>query len=169
MSWLSKAASWGKKTIGKATSYVGNNIGTVAAIVLPVVGFAAGLAAPGVGAAIGKFADKLGNKVSKVTGIGDGKPGVFGIGDGLPGLFGVGTGKGKEKFIQSILGRVKDLTAKKASGADLTDEENRELENGKRTADSEAGKEAAKDMKKDGVNPLVLLGGGLLALFAFRK
>lgn len=163
MTWFSKAASW-----------VGKNVGTIAKVALPVVGFAAGLIAPSIGSAIGKLADKIGNKVSDITGIGDGKPGIFGIGDGLPGVFGIGTGKSKEELIKAAVSRMKELLEKK----DPSPAEKSELEDVKKTAsESEEGRKlaekakeaASKDMKKDGINPLYLVGGGLLALFALRK
>lgn len=163
MSWFSKAASW-----------VGKNVGTIAQVALPVVGFAAGLLVPSVGTAIGKLADKIGNKVSDITGIGDGKPGILGIGDGLPGLLGIGTGKNKEELIKAAVSRMKELLEKK----DPSPAERAELEDVKKTASqSDEGAElarkakeaASKDMKKEGINPMLLVGGGLLALFAFRK
>lgn len=148
MTWISKLASWGKK-----------NGGTIASVGLGVAGFVAGLAAPGVGAAIGKIADKIGNKASEISGVGDGKPGVFGIGDGLPGLFGIGTGKAKEALVKMAVDRIKALQAKASGGAELTPPEKLELADAKKTAEA--------DMKKEGINPLILVGGGLLALFAF--
>lgn len=154
MSLFSKFGRWVKKTAGN----VGDALGNVSSVLLPVAGFAVGLLSPKLGETIGNLADKIGNKVSKITGIGDGKPGVLGIGDGLPGLLGIGTGKGKAKKQTDIAKLVlAALTAKEDSGTPLTPEE--------KTAKTEA----EADMKKDGVNPLFLLGGGLLALFALRK
>lgn len=148
MSWFSKLGSWAKK-----------NVSTIATVALPIAGFAVGLVAPGVGATIGKLADKFGNKVAAITGIGDGKPGVFGIGDGLPGILGIGTGKGRQAMIDAAVEKIKALTSKADSGIELSPPEKLELLQAKKQADS--------DMKKDGVNPLFLVGGGLLALFAF--
>lgn len=144
MTWLSKLGSWTKK-----------NLGTIAQVALPVVGFAAGLVAPGVGATIGRLADKFGNKVASITGVGDSKPGILGIGDGLPGVLGIGTGKGKLKKTVDIAKLVlAALKEKEDSGVPLTSEE--------KTAKTEA----QADMKKEGLNPLFLLGGAALAFFA---
>ena len=148
MKWLKKLGSWTAK-----------NAGTIAKVALPIAGFAVGMVAPGVGATIGKLADKLGNKVAGMTGIGDGKPGVFGIGDGLPGILGVGTGKARQAMIDAAVEKIKALTSKVNSGVELSPPEQLELQQAKKQAD--------RDMKKDGINPLVLVGGGLLALFAF--
>lgn len=150
MKWLKKLSSWTVK-----------NAGTIAKVALPLAGFAVGMVAPGVGATIGKLADKFGNKVASITGVGDGKPGVLGIGDGLPGILGIGTGKARQAMIDAAVEKIKALTSKVNSGVELSPPEKLELQQAKKQAD--------RDMKKDGINPLVLVGGGLLALFALRK
>lgn len=147
------------KWLGKLKSWAGKNAGTIAKVALPIAGFAVGLVAPGVGATIGKLADKIGNKVAGMTGIGDGKPGILGIGDGLPGILGIGTGKGRKAMIDAAVEQIKALTAKADSGVELTPPEKLQL--------LQAKQQAGSDMKKDGINPLFLVGGGLLALFAF--
>lgn len=145
--WLKKLGSWSKK-----------NGGLLAKVGLAGVGFAAGMVAPGVGATIGKLADKFGNKAAAMTGIADGKRGILGIGDRLPGILGIGTGKNIEDAVRRFASeKVKTLESK----AELTSIEKDELALAKRQAGS--------DMKKEGVNPLFILGGGLLALFALRK
>lgn len=143
MSWFSKAFDWVKD---KGAS--------IAKVALPIAGFAVGLVAPGIGATIGKVADKLGNKLSDITGIGDGKPGVFGIGDGLPGIMGIGTGKGKAADIKAQAEAVvKAMGDKAAAGQALTAEE------------QAAKARAEADIKKEtGVNPLVWIAGGIAAL-----
>lgn len=149
--WLRNLGKWTKK-----------NAGTIAKVALPVVGFAAGLVAPGVGATIGKLADKLGNKVSGMTGIGDGKPGILGIGDGQPGILGIGTGKGILKNLKkAAIDKIESLQTKVEAGGELTATETAELAVAKR--------QAGDDMKKDGINPLFLLGGALLGLFALNR
>ena len=70
------------KKAGKAVSKAKN-------VLLPIAGVAVGLALPGIGGVVGGAISKIGgkaggviSKVSEVTGIGDGKPGIFGVGTG---------------------------------------------------------------------------------------
>jgi hypothetical protein len=146
-------------SIGDAFKKVGSVVGKVASVALPVAGFAVGLVAPALGAGISKVADKLGNKVSQITGIGDGKPGILGIGDGLPGILGIGTGKNKaENIAATAKAVVKAMETKEKSGEVLTAEE------------QAAKTQAEADIKKEsGINPLYLLLGGLGALFVLKK
>lgn len=151
MKFLRKLGAFAKKNIGK--------IGAVAGVASLAAGFI-----PGVGPLVSKAIDAVGNKVKKTgatLGIGDGKPGVFGIGDGLPGIFGIGTGKGAAARVQNTTEEVEAIEAKVLAGDVLTAQQ--------AAIHKLAEKQALADMKKDGVNPLVLLGGGLLALFAFNR
>lgn len=157
MSWFSKATSW----VGNAVKSVGNAVKSVASVALPVAGFAVGLVAPSLGEGIGKLASKIGGKLSEVTGIGDGKPGILGIGDGEPGILGIGTGKNKaakaEEIADLAMEKMKPLLAKlEQPGGTLSEPEKLKL----------AQLQAEADMKKDGVSPMALIGGGILFLLA---
>lgn len=142
----------------KFGSWVKEKAAPIAKVALPLAAFAVGMVAPGAGAAIGKLADKIGNKVADITGIGDDKPGVFGIGDGLPGVFGIGTGKNAAKSRAEQNNEIiAAIEAKLKLGQSVP-------------PDQLAAYEAAKkDMGSAGINPMYLVGGALLALFALRK
>lgn len=157
MTWFSKAASW-----------VGKNVKAVASVALPIAATVVGLVSPQIGAGIGKLADKIGNKIADVTGIGDGKPGIFGIGDGLPGVFGIGTGKGAADTARQAVEAIEAIKAKVKGGVPLTVQESAILQT-TQANDANAKNAAGNDMKKEGINPLYIFGGGILALLALRR
>lgn len=127
MSFLKKLV----KKAGNVVKDVGKGIAKAKDVLLPIAGVAAGLALPGIGGIVGKVVGKIGGKaggaigkISQITGIGDGKPGVFGIGDDAPGILGIGTGAAALKALKKLTGQdlenIKSADVKLAKGEALT-------------------------------------------------